>query len=96
MKKFYYGEINYRMERNHPDWEYVKDHRKTLSFADRYQFDLDYFYSDDPAEMESYIRNDLLLVAGGGYSPDKIKNVKIDIHEIYESDYVDFERKLGL
>lgn len=71
------GVIYYKVKKNHPDLQYIpKDERdKTLEFCDIYNIDTDYFYSRD--DIESYIKHDLKLVAGGGYDIDTIKNTKI-------------------
>lgn len=73
------GVITYKMKKNHPDLKYIpEDERgKTLEFCDIYYIDTDCFYGRD--HIESYIKNDLMLVAGGGYDTDTIKNEKITL-----------------
>ena len=70
------GVIYYKVKKNHPDLQYIpEDERdKTLEFCDVYNIDTDEFWGRD--HIESYIKHDLKLVAGGGYDTDTIKNVK--------------------
>lgn len=71
------GVIYFKVKKNHPDLECIpEDERdKTHEFCDTYNIDTDYFYGRE--DIESYIKHDLKLVAGGGYDTDTIKNVKI-------------------
>lgn len=70
------GVIYYKVKRNHPDLEYIpEDERdKKQEFCDIYTIDTDAFWCRDA--IDSYIKRDLALVAGGGYSTDTIKEVK--------------------
>ena len=76
------GVIKYKVKKNHPDLQYIKDEDrdKELEFDDVYMIDPDNFYGWD--HIESYIKNDLKLVAGGGYDTDTIKNVKITLSRV--------------
>ena len=71
------GVIYYKVKKNHPDLKYIPEDKrdKTLEFCDIYNIDTDCFYGRD--DIESYIKHDLKLVAGGGYDTNTIKNVKI-------------------
>lgn len=71
------GVIRFKVKKNHPDLKCIpeEDRDKTHEFCDIYYIDTDYFYGRD--DIESYIKHDLKLVAGGGYDTDTIKNVKI-------------------
>lgn len=73
------GVIKYKMKSNHPDLKYVpEDERdKEMEFCDIYTIDPDYFWGDD--HINSYIKNDLALVAGGGYDTDTITDVKFTL-----------------
>lgn len=73
------GVIKYKVKKNHPDLKYIpEDERdKTHEFCDIYTIDTDYFYGRD--DIDAYIKNDLRLVAGGGYDTDTIKNEKITL-----------------
>lgn len=73
------GAIFYKVKKNHPDLKYIpEDERdKTQVFEDTYYIDTDYFYGRD--DIESYIKHDLKLVAGGGYDTNTIKDVKIKL-----------------
>ena len=76
------GVINYKVKKNHPDLKYIKedDRDKEFNFEDTYKIDTDQFWGWD--HIESYIKNDLKLVAGGGYDTDTIKNVKIKLTRV--------------
>lgn len=80
MKTKYNAKIMYIMDENHPDKKYVKDwtKEKELTFQDVYTFTEDY----EKEDMINYIKNDLKLVAGGGYNTDHIHNVKFEIKKI--------------
>lgn len=75
----YHGKISFTIDKEHPDIEYVKDwtEGKVLTIEDTYTFNSDY-----PKEsIIAYIKNDLSLVAGGGYNTDHIHNVKFEIEK---------------
>lgn len=74
------GIIKYKVKNNHPDLKYIPEEErdKVLVYSDIYNIDTDCFYGRD--HIESYIKNDLKLVAGGGYYTDTIKNVKITLN----------------
>lgn len=69
----YYGKISFTMDKDHPDIKYVKDwtENKVLTIEDVYIFNNNYTKED----VIAYIKNDLSLVAGGGYNTDHIHNV---------------------
>ena len=70
------GVIYYKVKKNHPDLQYIPEEErdKMQEFCDIYTIDTDQFFGRD--HIESYIKHDLKLVAGGGYNTDTIKNVK--------------------
>ena len=80
MKIKYYGEISFTMDSNHPDVKCVEDwtEDKVLTFSDTYSF----AYPCEKEEIESAIKHDLMLVAGGGYNTDHIHNVKFVIKQV--------------
>lgn len=51
-----------------------------LSFTDTYTVDMNYFNSKE--DVYRYIRRDLGLVLGGGYSTDTIDNVIFNLIEM--------------
>lgn len=73
------GVIKYKVKKNHPDRKYMDEDEidKVQEFCDVYHIDTDCFWGRD--HIESYIKHDLRLVAGGGYSTDTIKNEKITL-----------------
>lgn len=68
--------ISFTTDKEHPDVHKEKDY----TFSDVYKINDDCFWGDD--DIISYIKNDLSLVAGGGYNTKHIHNVKFDIREI--------------
>ena len=80
MKIRYNGKITYTMTENHPDWEYSKKSIKyKYTFEDNYFFDSAIYGNEDIKNIKSHIKNDLMLVAGGGYSTEHIIVDKIEI-----------------
>lgn len=75
----YHGKISFTIDKEHPDIEYVKDwtEEKVLTIEDTYTFNSDYAKED----IIAYIKNDLGLVAGGGYNTDHIHNVAFEIEK---------------
>ena len=75
----YKGTISYRITENHPDRKYFKgDISERLTFSDVYTFK-----ENTPKELVLYyIKNDLALVAGGGYDSDHIRDVRFTIEEV--------------
>lgn len=74
----YRGTISYRITEDHPDRKYFKgDITKRLTYSDVYTFK-----EDVPKEaIVNYIKNDLALVAGGGYNTDHIRDIHFTIKE---------------
>ena len=79
LKYRFYGKITYTIDKGHPDVKCVENwtEDKVLEFADHYTFTMD--YTKD--EIESYIKHDLMLVAGGGYNAEHIHNVNFEIRQ---------------
>lgn len=86
----FYAKISYTIDDKHPDFYYIEHPHRVLRFSDVYSFDI-YDPVDNPAgfwgkdqipEMKAHIKNDLALIAGGGYSTDHIHNIKFDIQQI--------------
>lgn len=76
----YHGKIIYTIDSRHPDIKYVEDYteEKIFTFEDTYTFNEDY-----PMEnVTEYIKRDLMLVAGGGYNTEHIRNVKFEIKRV--------------
>ena len=73
------GVIRYKVKDNHPDLQYIKEEErdKMQEFSDVYHIDKDQFWGED--HIESYIKHDLMLVAGGGYDTDTIKDYEITL-----------------
>lgn len=63
---------------------FFKDNNnKDAHFQDIYYFDSNHFDIEyDFDYIKSYIKNDLLLVAGGGYVPADAKKTKIFIYPV--------------
>ena len=75
----YHGKISFTIDKEHPDIKYVKDwtEDKVLTIEDTYTFDGDY----SKENIIAYIKNDLSLVAGGGYNTDHIHNIVFEIEK---------------
>lgn len=73
----YHGKISFTTDKDHPDVKYVEDWKedKVLTIEDTYTFNGDYAEEN----IIAYIKNDLSLVAGGGYNTDHIHNVAFEI-----------------
>ncbi len=75
MKKTIKASIYFDTTEGHPDSKGMKN----LEYSDAYRIDTDYFMGYD--SIDSFIRQDLALVAGGGYDTDNIENVKYNLKE---------------
>lgn len=73
MKKSILATIYYTVDSDHPD--FYNPPIEVLSFSDVYTFDMEYY---DQEDVENYIKNDLMLVAGGGYNTKHIHNISFD------------------
>lgn len=78
MKKSILATIYYTVDSEHPDIQYIKNPSEIQSFTDVYRFDTDYLGDIDRYDMENYAKNDLRLVAGGGYNTEHIHNVTFE------------------
>ena len=80
MKKVFKATITFSLESGHPEIQSVKSLNDVLSFDDTYTMDCDYY--DNEEQMIDFIKHDLSLVAGGGYSTEHIWNINFDIKRI--------------
>ena len=80
MKKRYQGKISFTIDNGHPDIKCIKDweENKIYTFTDIYTFEEHW----ERENIESYIKNDLKLVAGGGYRSKYISNVTFEIKQV--------------
>ena len=78
-----YAKITYTIDDGHPDIQYIKDWSadKIYTFEDTYIFDERYGYTFND-DVKLYIKNDLRLIAGGGYNSKHIHNVKFEIARV--------------
>ena len=78
-----HGKISYTIDAGHPYIECIPDWGadKIYTFEDTYIFDERYgcTFNDD---VKLYIKNDLRLIAGGGYNSKHIHNVKFEIARV--------------
>lgn len=79
LKRRFHGKVTYTIDKGHPDVRCVDDwtEEKVLDFEDYYTFGMEYTRE----EVESYIKHDLILVAGGGYNTEHIHNVNFEIRQ---------------
>lgn len=74
----YKASITYKITEGHPDREHVKDMEESITFSDIYTF-------RSPCSFESvigYMKNDLALIAGGGYNAEHIKDIEFSFTEV--------------
>ena len=78
----YETKITYTAKETHPDRKYMTDWtpEKVYTYDDRYNINTDCFCGED--DIMDTIKEDLLLVAGGGYDWKHINVIKIDIKEV--------------
>lgn len=76
----FYGKIEYTMDDKHPDIGCVSDKSPEVLWSYEDIYNIDDIYDDE--DMVRYIKNDLALIAGGGYDTEHIHNVRYDIHRI--------------
>jgi hypothetical protein len=82
MKKSIRATIYYTVDSKHPDIQYIKNPSEIQSFTDTYTFDTNYVGNVTRSEMENYAKNDLRLVAGGGYNSKHIHNVSFEFKSV--------------
>lgn len=82
MKKSIRATIYYTVDSEHPDIQYIKNPSEIQSFTDTYTFDTNYVGNVTRLEMENYAKNDLRLVAGGGYNSKHIHNVSFEFKSV--------------
>lgn len=82
MKKSIRATIYYTVDSEHPDIQYIKNPSEIQSFTDTYTFDTNYVGNVTRSEMENYAKNDLRLVAGGGYNSKHIHNVSFEFKSV--------------
>lgn len=73
--------ICYDVDKSHPDIRYIDDPDKWQEISDRYRFSY-LEWGDDVEGMIAYMKNDLALIAGGGYNTDHIHKVTYKIVKI--------------
>lgn len=76
-EKVFKGLITFNIDSGHPDVQCVENIDDELCFEDIYTLSSDYYINEE--EMINFIKQDLSIVAGGGYSKENIRNVKFDI-----------------
>ena len=79
MIKTFKAEIKFKVIGSHPDIKYISNPDEIQTFNDTYSINTDYFYNT--TEILDHIKNDLKLVAGGGYNTDHICPVYFNIEE---------------
>lgn len=71
------AKIVYKIDNKHPDLMEPWNPNKEYEYEDTYTMDLDYF--SDIEEAKEFIKEDLALVAGGGYSTEHIHDVRYEL-----------------
>lgn len=83
MKKVFNATIKYKVNETHRDIGDMPEELwkgKVFTYEDTYHFDPAYY--DDVEDMIEYMKSDLRLVAGGGYSTRHIYDVEFEIDEV--------------
>lgn len=82
MKRKFKAKITFTIDKDHPDYDrcLVNERDGVFEFSDVYRIDEDYLFGYD--SPEEYIKEDLLLIAGGGHNSDHVHNIKFEITEI--------------
>ena len=77
----YKAKLNYTVKETHPDFEYLNDPNwtpeKIYEDKDGYHIDPEHYYDED--DIVDYIKEDMLLIAGGGYNWNGIDNIRFEI-----------------
>ena len=85
-KKKIKGTIYYTVDKYHPDYQYIPNPEKVQEFSDTYMFDVNnprsMQYRATMENMISYMKHDLMLVAGGGYTTAHIHNISFEFKEV--------------
>lgn len=77
------AKIYYTIKETHPDKDCVVggwNPDKVYDYEDIYTIDPDKFYGPD--HIMNYIKEDLALVAGGGYDWNHIDNIKLEMEVV--------------
>lgn len=72
------AKLTFTVTKDNPDFKYINDENKILEFEDTYTFEDTY----DIEDAIRYIKHDMLLVAGGGYSTQHVNVIEWDIERI--------------
>lgn len=68
--------IYYTVDEYHPEYQYIKNPDAEQVFEDVYTFDTGYYPTSDA--RRAYMKHDLMLVAGGGYTCGNIHNIRFE------------------
>lgn len=76
------AKIFYTIDSTHPDISSVKNWtpEREFCYKDTYHINPDCFFGAD--DIISYIKNDLMTVAGGGYNANHIHNVRFEMKAV--------------
>ena len=84
----YKAKIIYKIYPTHPDIKGIKDYSldKVFEYEDVYRFNPFYYHPSETERMKKYMKDDLSLVAGGGYNADHIHDVRFEFKRITETE----------
>lgn len=82
MKKSIKATIFFKVDKGHPDYAGIKEPGKEQSFTDTYIFNTDILGNVPISEMKTFCKQDLKLIAGGGYNSKHIHNVRFNFEEV--------------
>lgn len=79
----YKGRIAYKMKPTHPDYNHVVGGYKpgtVITYSDEYHINPEFFSGNE--SIIRHIKNDLMIVAGGGYNSRHIYDVEFTIERV--------------
>lgn len=90
-KNKYFAKITYKMDDTHPD--FIEEYRdKIMTYEDIYKFDA----QRDPEDAEYAAKEDMMLVAGGGYDWNHIKVLDFIFYECDDKTEKEFRELVNL
>ena len=76
------AKLTYTIKATHPDFQYLTESwtpEKRFTDEETWHINPDYFYGEE--DIEDYIKENMLLTAGGGYDWDGIDNIEFEMKE---------------
>lgn len=77
------AKLTYTIKPTHPDFQYLTESwlpEKRFTDEDTWHINPDCFYEEE--DIEDYIKENMLLTAGGGYDWNGIDNIEFEMKEV--------------